>query len=451
MKIYNFILELDSKRHNSFDEISIILTLGQSGFAVVVLVTITLMASALWSFKDTMAQPQIKDSSLEVEVVAEGLSEPTSMTFLNNNSILVTEKSGSVRLVSNWVLSDEPILKIDVRTESERGLLGIDSMNGNQVYLYFSQTSPLGSVLNKIYKYDWDGRQLINPISILDLPGEPGPNHNGGKLLISGESTNNAFLYAVIGDLNHNGMLQNLKDGNQPDNTSVIVRVNAENGTAAAGNPFANSSRSMANISDAKSNYFAYGIRNSFGLAIDPLTGILWDTENGADMFDEINIVRPGFNSGWQIVMGPIADAGVIVKDLVMFPSSHYEDPLLSWRSPPALTALEFLNSSKLGESYTNNLFVGDYNWGTLYYFIINEQRNDINLDNFRVRGTLSDRVIDTPEEQSAITFGTGFGRISDIKTGPDGLLYILSYGDGRIYRLSPLPKVIKIHQPYDL
>jgi glucose/arabinose dehydrogenase len=214
--------------------------------------------------------------------------------------------------------------------------------------------------------------------------------------------------------------------------------VNAENGTAAAGNPFANSSRSMANISDAKSNYFAYGIRNSFGLAIDPLTGILWDTENGADMFDEINIVRPGFNSGWQIVMGPIADAGVIVKDLVMFPSSHYEDPLLSWRSPPALTALEFLNSSKLGESYTNNLFVGDYNGGTLYYFIINEQRNDINLDNFRVRGTLSDRVIDTPEEQSAITFGTGFGRISDIKTGPDGLLYILSYGDGRIYRLSP-------------
>jgi aldose sugar dehydrogenase len=405
--------------------------------ATVLLFLFSILTLTSWSFADLMAQPQIKDSSLKIEILTQDLLEPTSMAFLNNNSILAAEKGGAVRLISNGILDKEPVLNIDVRTESERGLLGIDILNRDQVYLYFSQTSSSGQVLNRIYKYMWDGTQLINPVPLLDLPGEPGPNHDGGKLLTSSNQVN-ASLYAVIGDLNHNGMLQNLKEGNQPDNTSVIIRVNPVNGAASAGNPFANISAGLSDGGDALSHYFAYGIRNSFGLAIDPLTGILWDTENGAGTFDEINIVRPGFNSGWQLVMGPIAEAGVTVEELVMFPNAHYKDPLLSWRSPPALTALEFLNSSKLGDNYTNNLFVGDYNGGNLYYFDINQERNDIDLLNFGAGVNLSDRVVESEEEQSAITFGTGFGRISDIKTGTDGFLYVLSFDEGRVYRISP-------------
>ena len=175
---------------------------------------------------------------MKVEILTEGLSEPTSMAFLDENSILVTEKEGSVRLISDGVLNQEPVLNVDVRTESERGLLGIDIQNGKQVFLYFSQAISDGTVMNRIYKYDWDGNQLINPVLLLDLPGEPGPNHDGGKLLISRGP--DSALYAVIGDLNHNGQLQNLKEGPQPDNTSVIIRLNYENGSAAEGNPFTN-------------------------------------------------------------------------------------------------------------------------------------------------------------------------------------------------------------------
>lgn len=93
------------------------------------------------------------------------------------------------------------------------------------------------SVRNRIYKYNWNGIDLADPSLILDLPGMPGPNHDGGKLLIdaSPSSETGQYLYAVIGDLNHDGKLQNFKDGPEPDDTSVIFRVNPNYGSAAKG------------------------------------------------------------------------------------------------------------------------------------------------------------------------------------------------------------------------
>ena len=81
--------------------------------------------------------------------------------------------------------------------------------------------------------------------------------------------------------------------------------------------------------------YYAYGIRNSFGIAFDPLTGNLWETENGENTYDEINLVKPGFNSGWKIIMGPLSrSSGVTENDLVSFPGSHYTYPVFSWLKP---------------------------------------------------------------------------------------------------------------------
>lgn len=97
---------------------------------------------------------------------------------------------------------------------------------------------------------------------LLDLPAEPGPNHDGGKI-VSGPD---GYLYAIIGDLNHDGQLQNFPNGPSPDDTSVILRVNPEDGSAAPDNRFANSG------DDALSKYYADGIRNSFGMDFDPLT-----------------------------------------------------------------------------------------------------------------------------------------------------------------------------------
>ena len=381
-----------------------------------------------------------KDPKLKVETLAKGLSSPTSMAFIDTSNILVLEKGGQVRLVSNGVLEDKPVLQVSVDTESERGLLGIAIMNGTKtnaannskfVYLYYTESKG-GDLRNRVYRYEWNGQNqnLVNPTLILDLPALPGPNHDGGKLVIGPDH----YLYAVIGDLNHRGKLQNTNDGPDPDDTSVILRVNPNDGSAVKDNPFIKD----ANI--AMHKYYAYGIRNSFGITFDPITGNLWQTENGPDVYDEINVVKPGFNSGWTQVMGPLSrNTGFMIGQLVNFPHSHYADPVFSWKNPVAVTDIEFMKSSVLGEKYKNNIFVGDYNNGNLYYFEVNSTRTGINLDINQEKIGLSSLVVDNANQQSAVTFGTGFGGISDIKIGPtDGFLYVLSINDGIIYKVVP-------------
>lgn len=374
-------------------------------------------------FDYVYAQPVINDPSLMAEIVVEELSSPTSMAFMDSNNILVLEKTGSVRLISNGILQEQPVLNVPVDTESERGLLGIATLEDDTVFLYFTESGE--TLRNRVYRYNWNGETLVNPTLILDLPAIPGPNHDGGKLVIGPDQ----YLYAIIGDLNHDGKLQNFLDGPEPDDTGVIFKVNPNDGSAAPNNPFVNSGDSVL------SRYYAYGIRNSFGIAIDPLTNMLWDTENGPGEYDEVNLVRPGFNSGWQTVMGPISRSGESVDDLVSFQGSQYIDPVFSWQITPAVTDIEFLHSQKLGDKYANNIFVGDYNNGNIYYFEINEDRSGIKFDASQT--DLIDLVADNEEELSTIIFGSGFGSITDITTGPDGFLYILSYDDGIIYRIA--------------
>jgi aldose sugar dehydrogenase len=203
-------------------------------------------------------------------------------------------------------------------------------------------------------------------------------------------------------------------------------------------------------IDGLSSRYYAYGIRNSFGIDFDPVTGNLWDTENGEHNYDEVNLVKPGFNSGWAKIMGPVSrnnNNTAQQQNLVMFTGSEYADPVFSWKEQVGITDIEFFNSTRLGTEYANNIFVGDINNGNLYYFEVNDNRtglhfgtraeNDDKHDNKSdTQAGLQDLVADNSDELATITFGTDFGRITDIETGPDGLLYILSYEDGKIYRI---------------
>ncbi len=412
-------------------------------FSLILVSTAIIFGSLILNINYTamaQKQPIINDPNLQAEIFVEGLSFPTSMSFIDNNNILVLEKEeGTVRLISNGILQEQPVLKVDVISNNERGLLGIAIMNNDTVFLYYTESSsssftednePLG---NRVYKYQWNEEEkiLVNPKLILDLPAIPGPNHNGGKLAIGPDN----YLYVVIGDLNHEGKLQNIVDGPQPDDTGVIFRVNPENGSPAPDNPFAN---------NENNRYYAYGIRNGFGIDFDPITGKLWDTENGPQYGDEINLVEPGFNSGWKQVMGPISKSSVIEDELVNFPGAKYADPVFSWAPSTGITDIEFLNSSKLGEKYANNIFVGEVNAkteGYLYYFEVNEDRTGIKFDsNSQIE--LTDLIADNEEELSAIAVGTAFRGITDIETGPDGFLYLLtvdreSDGEGKIYRIS--------------
>ena len=391
-------------------------------------------------------EPTLNDPNLQVETIVEGLSWPTSMAFIDNNNILVLEKEkGTVRLVSNGTLQETSVLEVDVNSRSERGLLGIAIVNNDTVFLYYTESSQDGDQLrNRVYKYQWNDekRLLVNPTLILDLPAFPGPNHDGGKLTIGPDN----YLYGVIGDLNHMGKLQNVVNGPDPDDTGVIFRVNPEDGSPAPDNPFINNNNDLSSLN----KYYAYGIRNSFGIAFDPVTNILWDTENGPTEYDEVNVVKSGFNSGWRQVIGPISTSGITEDELVNFQNSKYADPVFSWLPSIGITDIEFLNSSKLGDKYANNIFVGDIGDltnGYLYYFEVNEDRTGIKFDsNTRSSSQtgLTDLVADNEQEMSAISLGTDFGGITDIETGPDGFLYILtldreSDGEGKIYRITQL------------
>jgi aldose sugar dehydrogenase len=434
---------------------------------------------------------QIRDKNLKAELVVEGLSFPTSMDFVdNNNIILALEKDkGTVRLISGGILQKDPVLKVNVDTKGERGLLGIATMNdvltksldSNST---FNKKGPAGkgksssssmtvflflteakddhnhenntSLRNRIYSYSWNGEKLVNPTPMLDLPTEPGPYHQGGRLKIGPDNN----VYAAIGDLTSpNSILQNFRDGTEPNDTSIILQINLNNGSASPDNGSSNSNSNSNSNSSSSSlyypngnyerkfqsshyYYYAYGIRNSFGMDFDPVTGFLWDTENGEDKYDEINLVKPGFNSGWAQVMGPLyrSNNNKTENDLVKLPGSEYADPVFSWKEQIGVTDIEFLNSTRLGSTYTNNIFVGDINYGNLYYFEVNDNRTGLKLDfeNNEKQRVLNDLVADNNREISEITFGTGFGRITDIETGPDGYLYVLTYEDGKIYKIMP-------------
>ena len=385
-----------------------------------------------------LAQPSITEPNLTAKSVLDGLSSPTSIAFLDENNILLLEKEGSVRLISNGQLILEPVLQLQgVESNNERGLLGIEVMD-DRVFLYVTESGAQvegipteGDVRNRVYSYTWDGASLTNPQLLLDLPSGPGTNHQGGKLKIGSDNQ----LYVIVGEMQREGQLQNFQSGPAPDDTGVIFRVNPADGSPSAGNPLS------SEPTDPLSKYYAYGIRNSFGIDFDPVTGKLWDAENGEDVFDEINLVELGFNSGWKQVMGPIsANTGVSESNLVNMPGSQYSDPVFSWAESRGVTDIEFFNSTAFGPSYENSIFVGDITTGTLFYFEPNADRTGLNLVNDPL---LSDLIADSDDEISAVTFGTGFTGISDIETGLDGNLYVLTYdreaeGLGSLYRILP-------------
>jgi aldose sugar dehydrogenase len=418
------------------------------GIAIITL-AISMSFMFLPNVLPVFAQPTITDPSLKTELVVGGLSSPTSIAFLDNNNILLLEKEGNVRLVSNGQLQQEPVLQLaGVESNNERGLLGIAIMNNSNsstgigesknVFLYVTeneaQTTGVqteGEVRNRVYSYSWDGTSLTKPHLLLDLPSGPGTNHQGGKIKIGPDNQ----LYVAVGEMQREGQLQNIKDGPGPDDTGVFIRINPNDGLPSQGNPLSSDSNNPL------SKYFAYGIRNSFGMDFDPISGKLWDTENGEDVYDEINLVEAGFNSGWKAVMGPIATSGISPEsDLVNFEGSHYADPVFSWEQSRGVTDVEFLKSSTLGDTYKDNIFVGDITSGDLFFFKLNDDRTGLSLES---NPSLSDLIANSDEESSEVTLGTGFLGITDIETGPDGYLYVLTYdqeadGQGSLYRIVP-------------
>jgi aldose sugar dehydrogenase len=457
------------------------------------------------------AAPSVVDPNLAVRSVVSGLDQPISLAFIGPNDMLVLEKAtGRVQRVVNGAVQGTA-LDLQVNSASERGLLGIALhpqffVNG-RVYLFWTESTtgadsanladtPL--LGNRVDRFVWNGSSLTFDGNIIRLrafqadAGQPlRGNHNGGVLRFGPDGK----LYVIQGDNGRRGQLQNLVNGPfgpgiaddqfggpAPDDahlTGDILRLN-DDGTAPSSNPFFAAGAAMGGeVGRNIQKLFAYGLRNSFGMAFDPVSGDLWEQENGDDSFTEINRAEPGFNSGWVQIMGPperIGQFKAIETDtranpdpftasyfglqqirwlptniantpaealsrLFMLPGAHYSAPELSWKFEVAPAGIGFLASRALGPQYQNDLFVGQARTflenGALFRLNLTGNRRKIAVDDPR----LEDRVADNVHkweitESESLLFGRNFGVGTDVQTGPNGNLFVVSLSDGAVYEV---------------
>ena len=408
--------------------------------------------------------PMVYDQNLQITLLKDKLQFPTGIDFLGENDVLVIEKNtGQVKRILNGEILNEPVLDVNVASESERGLLGIAILNikvvSNQytttteesqennlnneikVFLFYTETKDIdnGNILgNRLYKYDFIDGKLVNPILLLDLPVLPGPSHNGGVLDLGPDNN----LYLVVGDINREAnpeymtLAQNIEDSQVPDGRGGVLRLTVDGDPIIDDNGFSLGDSGLLNF------YYGYGIRNSFGIGFDPVTGILWETENGSNYGDEINVILPGFNGGWRQVLGlsteyeNFKNKEFDKSKLMLFNGKGtYYEPVFTWVDTIAPTAIAFIDSKIFGEEYENDLLVGSVKQGRIFHFNLNETRTGLDLPPEQ----LVDKMADVDEELEPVTLGRNFGIITDIEINPyDGKIYVVDgqSKNGKVYQI---------------
>lgn len=341
------------------------------------------------------------------------------------------------------------VFDLPVNSQVERGLLGIckhpDFPAEPFIYLYYSRAKTDGGAWldNRVERFRWSENILEYDSTIITFGPEANQNnepyHNGGYIRIGPDRK----LYIFTGDMGR-GVLWDPRQRTIEQNGSKtlvagvggIHRLELD-GSTPPDNPF------ITHPDPRIRTYIAYGIRNGFGMDFDPLTNKLWITENGPEVYDEINVIDFGFNGGWKKIMGPDYRDAIYNKnsyrpynasDLIYLPNAFYRDPVFSWLDPIAPTSILFCNSRKFLPSERNNIFIGDVNTQQIYFFIPNQNRNGVIL----LPGC-EDGVADTNEERDQYAVGSNWGIVTDMRIGPDGYIYVVSYSHGRVYRIRPI------------
>jgi len=350
----------------------------------------------------------------KMEVVARNLETPWALAFLPDGRLLITERPGRLRVLENGTLRPEPVKGLPkVWEKQDGGLFDVevhpDYARNGWIYLSYSETLP-GSppaappkegeagrggppdppsmtvvVRGKINQnYEWVEQQVVfrAPPSIYNSSNA----HYGSRFIFDKA---NHLLFS-LGDKQQKMDAQDLS---KP--TGKIHRIN-DDGTVPEGNPFAGKPGALATI-------WSYGHRNPQGLAWDPATGKLWESEHGPSGGDEINIIEPGHNYGWGVItMGN--EPGITKQS-----EPGMDQPVVYYTPTLAPSAIAFYSGDKY-PGWKNNLFVSG---------LAGQQLRRLEIQDDKVT------------HQEAVF--TEFGRVRDVIVGPDGYLYVALQVPGQV------------------
>ena len=358
---------------------------------------------------DTAEQHRIR-----LSVVTRGLSHPWAIAFLPNRDMLITERGGRLRLVRNGVLDPQPISGLPaIRTDGNGGLMDValhPQFASNRL-VYFTYTRPMGNGMGApaLARGRLDGHALLDVKDLLVTDSYAGNSGLNGRVVFGRDGK----VYMSTGGRSENDVANVAQD--RGSLRGKILRLN-DDGSVPMDNPFVGKAGYRPEI-------YTVGHRNTLGLITHPVTGQIWQHENGPNGGDELNIILPGRDYGWpQVSFGRDYSGKVISQTPTR---EGIESPLVVWVPAIAVAGMAVYTGDKF-PAWKGNVFVGAMTEGRipatghLQRVVFNEKTEEIRresmLREFRQR-------------------------IREVREGPDGFLYLLTdEEDGALLRIEPAP-----------
>jgi glucose/arabinose dehydrogenase len=344
---------------------------------------------------------------IEVVTLVRGLERPWSLAFVAPDTMLITERTGQLRVVRAGKLDPEPVAGVpEVRAEGLSGLMDLAlhpdfATNG---YVYFSYNKPIAAddTATAVARGRWDGKALTGTADVFVAGAETG---GGSRLAFGGDG----MLYMSIGG----GGTQLPQDPNS--HAGKVLRLTS-GGRVPPDNPFVGKA-------GYKPEIFTLGHRNTLGLAAHPTTGRIWQLEMGPNGGDELNLLEPGGNYGWPLVSAGRTYPGP--RQSSELQRDGFVDPEVFWVPSISTSGLAFYTGDRLPK-WTGDVFVGGMRYGE----IPNTGRLERILFNENMQELRREPLLTELRQ-----------RIRDVRQGPDGLLYLLTdYDDGALLRIQPAP-----------
>ncbi len=343
-------------------------------------------------------------ANYETSILTSALTRPWGIAILPDRRFLITEKAGTMRIVTTTGQVSAPLSGIPaVNSSGQGGLLGLcidPAFTTNRlVYWTYSERGTTGNLLAVAKGRLSDNETALEGVTVIyrAMPAYSGVNQYGSRVIF--DRTGN--LLVSSGDRSDPGIRLQAQAVNSA--VGKLVRITTDGGPA-PGNPFAGQA-------DARPELYSIGHRNQHGLAIHPVTGDLWEGELGPRGGDEINRIQPGANYGWPIITYGIDYGGQRLGEGIQ-QRAGMEQPVYYWDPVVSPSGMTFYSGNRIQE-WQNNLFIAALSGMHIVRLVI---------ENNRVIG--EERLLASERQ-----------RFRDITQGPDGALYAITDG-GRLYRI---------------